>query len=278
MEKAFDRVPRDVVRWATRKLNIDEWLIETVITMYELSNSAVRVNNIVGSTFNVKVGVHQGSVLSPMLLIMILEALSREFRSGLPWELLYEDDIGIITNSLEELEERYLAQKNNMESKGLRVNIGKTKIMKSGTNEGPVFASGKYPCGVCNKEVGRNSIYCSFYKHWLHKRCSGLKGRLTITSSFKCHGCLHSPENGNEAHKIKLGDVDYGRVNKFCYLGDMLSAGGGAEASSITRVRTGWKKFRELLPLLTSRVILHKMKDNIYKACVRSAMLYSSET
>ena len=131
---------------------------------------------------------------------------------------------------------------------------------------------------VCNKEVGRNSIYCSFYKHWLHKRCSGLKGRLTITSSFKCHGCLRSPENGNEAHKIKLGDVDYGRVNKFCYLGDMLSAGGGAEASSITRVRTGWKKFRELLPLLTSRVILHKMKDNIYKACVRSAMLYSSET
>ena len=109
MEKAFDRVPRDVVRWATRKLNIDEWLIETVMTMYELSNSAVRVNNTVGSTFNVKVGVHQGSVLSPLLLIMILEALSREFRSGLPWELLYEDDIGIITNSLEELEERYLA-------------------------------------------------------------------------------------------------------------------------------------------------------------------------
>ena len=79
--------------------------------MYELSNSAVRVNNSVGS--NVKVGV--------------------------------------IANSLEELEERYLARKSNMESKGLRVNIGKTKIMKSGANEGPVFASGKYPGGVYSK-------------------------------------------------------------------------------------------------------------------------------
>ena len=64
------------------------------------------------------------------------------------------------------------------------------------------------------------------------------------------------------------------RVDKFWYLGDMLSAGGGADASSITRIRTGWKKFRELPSLLTLTVFSHKMKDNIYKACVRSAMLY----
>ena len=148
LEKTFDRVPRDIVRWAMRKLNIDKWLIETVMAMYELSNSAVRVNNSVGSKFSVKVGVHQGSLLSPLLFIMVLEALSWEFRGRLPWELLYADDLVVIANSLEELEERYLAWKNNMESIGLRFNIGKTKLMKSGTNEGPVFASGKYPGGV----------------------------------------------------------------------------------------------------------------------------------
>ena len=64
------------------------------------------------------------------------------------------------------------------------------------------------------------------------------------------------------------------RVDKLWYLGDMLSALGGADASSITRIRTGWKKFRELPSLLTLTVFSHKMKDNIYKACVRSAMLY----
>ena len=37
---------------------------------------------------SVKVGVHQGSVLSPLLFIMVLEALSIEFRTGCPWELL----------------------------------------------------------------------------------------------------------------------------------------------------------------------------------------------
>ena len=67
--------------------------------------------------------------------------------------------------------------------------------------------------------------------------------------------------------------TEYEGVNKFYYLGDMLSAGGGPKASSITRVRTGWKKFKELLPLLTFRVFSHKMKGY-----VRSAMLYGSET
>ena len=52
----------------------------------------------------------------------------------------------------------------------------------------------------------------------------------------------------------------------------MLSTGGEAEASSIAQIRTCWKKFKELLPLLTSRVFSHKMKGNIYKICVRSAM------
>ena len=45
----------------------------------------------------------------------------------------------------------------------------------------------------------------------------------------------------------------------------MLSVGGGAETSSITRIRTGWKKFRELLQLFTLRVFSHKMNHNFLK-------------
>ena len=45
-------------------------------------------------------------------------------------------------------------------------------------------------------------------------------------------------------------------VDFFCYLGDMFSAGGGCELSSTVRVKSAWKKFREVLPVLTSRSIL----------------------
>ena len=67
-------------------------------------------------------------------------------------------------------------------------------------------------------------------------------------------------------------------VDKFCYLGDMLDAGGGAESSNVTRVRSGWEKFRELLPLLTTKAISLKVKGELYAACIRSVMLYGRET
>ena len=95
-EKLLLHLLGEVVRWSMRKLNVDEWLIETTVAMYELRNSAVRVNNTVGNKLNVKVGIHQRSVLSPMLIIIVLEAFSREFRSGLPWKMLHADDLLII--------------------------------------------------------------------------------------------------------------------------------------------------------------------------------------
>ena len=54
------------------------------------------------------VGVHHGSVLSPLLFIIVLEALSRVLRSGVPWEDIYADPLVIITESLEEYVTRLL--------------------------------------------------------------------------------------------------------------------------------------------------------------------------
>ena len=68
---------------------------------------------------------------------------------------------------------------------GLKVNIGKAKVRKTGKKEGSVFASGNYLYIVCEKGVGRNSVNCSFYKHWIHKRCSGFKGKPTDAPDFK---------------------------------------------------------------------------------------------
>ena len=85
LEKAFDRVPRDVIWWAMRKLRIDEWLVRLVQSMYTDVRNRVRVGNGYSEEIGVAFGVHQGSVLSPLLCIIVLEALSREFRTGCPW-------------------------------------------------------------------------------------------------------------------------------------------------------------------------------------------------
>ena len=86
--------------------------------MYANARSHVCVGEGYSKEFEVKVGVHQGSVLSPLLFIIVLEALSREFRSGVPWEDLYADDLVIIAESLEECVWKLLTWKEAMEKKG----------------------------------------------------------------------------------------------------------------------------------------------------------------
>ena len=80
--------------------------------------------------FEVKVGLHQGSVLSPLFFIIVLEALSKEFSAWLPWELLYADDLCLIAETEEELMEKLKSWKEGLELKGLIVNIGKTKDVR----------------------------------------------------------------------------------------------------------------------------------------------------
>ena len=67
-------------------------------------------------------------------------------------------------------------------------------------------------------------------------------------------------------------------VASFCYLGDMFSAAGGCELSTATCVKTAWKKFKELLPVLSSCHLSFKTRGRVYSSCVRSIMLHASET
>jgi hypothetical protein len=280
LEKAFDRVPRDVVWWALRSLGVDEGLVSVIKAMYVDVTTMVKLNGRVSGGFGVRVGLHQGSVLSPLLFIIVLEALSRTFRQGLPKELLYADDLVLMADTEGLLIEMIIKWKTGMEEKGLRVNMGKTKVMRCQAGAGQVAKTGKYPCGVCQKGVGANSILCSSCSAWIHKRCSGIFGKLQNVTGFRCKMCVA----GIQTQPVMLGEVSLGLdgklecVDKFRYLGDMIGAGGGAEEASRARVRSAWAKFRELAPILTSRGASLKVKGRVYKACVQRVMVYGSET
>ena len=115
LEKAFHRVPRIVICLAMRKLGIEKSIVELVQAMYRNTRSKVIVNNSFSEEFKVKVGVHQG--LSPLLFI-ILKALSSDFRTGSPWELLYADNLVIIADTEEELRRKLLLWKQGMKLRG----------------------------------------------------------------------------------------------------------------------------------------------------------------
>src|SRR2546425_2219059 len=99
LEKAFDRVPREVLWWALRHVGVEEWMVNVIKSLYEGVTTAVKRNGEESESFEVKVGVHQGSVLSPILFNIVMQAIADNFKKGLPWELLYADDLRVLAES-----------------------------------------------------------------------------------------------------------------------------------------------------------------------------------
>ena len=215
----------------------------TVQVMYANAQSCVRVGEGYTEDFEVKVSIHQGLVLSLLLFIIVLEALSREFCSGVPWEDLYADGLVTIVESFEECVRRLLTWKEATEEKGLRVNAGKRKIIICGTGLDLLQSSGKFPCPVCCIGVGTNSIFCNGCKHWVHKKCSGLK-RLIKDPDYRCTQCQGTacPLDGRSQREVQVGHDKLELVASFCYPGDMLSAAGGCDLSTTTHVKNHLKE------------------------------------
>ena len=124
-----------------------------------------------------------------------------------------------------------------MEAKGLRVNMGKTKIMVSKVNLQMLKDSGEYPFSVCRKGVGSNSIYCAGCSHWVHKKCSGVIGSLKSNPDYRCSrrkGTARPIDGRPHNEWLLMQDKKLDVVDSFCYLGDTIGAGGGCDLSVIT--------------------------------------------
>jgi len=104
-----------------------------------------------------------------------------------------------------------------------------------------------------------------------------VKGSLRNASqSFICRCCeVDRPitDGLNTDLHLDIGTVaSLAKVDKFCYLGDMLDADGGCDSALTAIIRSAWKKF------LTGKGFLLKLKGKLYATCVRSCLMHGSET
>ena len=105
---------------------------------------------------------------------------------------------------MEDLKERFWDRKDALESRGLKVNIRKTKVIVS-ESEGKLFKSKIDPCEVCGRRVMANSVLCTKCENWVHGRCTKIK-RVTVRLAmhFVCLKCK----------EIMQGTVD--SIEKLC--------------------------------------------------------------
>ena len=129
LEKAYDRVLRKELWYCMRKSGIVEKYVQLVQDMYEGSETVVRCTAGITESFKVKVGLHQGSALSPFLFAMIMVRLTDEVRRQPLWTILFADDIVICEETRKEVEQRLESWNYALERIGMKVSRSKIEYL-----------------------------------------------------------------------------------------------------------------------------------------------------
>lgn len=146
-----------------RKKGIPEALIRAVMSLYEGAKTRVRVGSMMSEEFEVNVGVHQGSVLSPLLFTIVVDVVTDHANVGLLSEMLYADDLVLTSETIKGLRDKFGRWREAFKSKGLKVNLRKTKVLVSGSNVGGSLTVSKVgPCGICGLTVRANNVGSGF--------------------------------------------------------------------------------------------------------------------
>ena len=103
LEKALDRAPRRVIKWAMQKKGLPEILVKAMKSLYVRAETKVRVGSGLSKEFSAKVGVHQGSALSPLLFTMVIDEATKNARKSWMQQILYAGNLVLIGKTMEEL-------------------------------------------------------------------------------------------------------------------------------------------------------------------------------
>ena len=93
----------------------------------------------------------QGSVLSPFIFALVVDVVTEFARDGALSELLYADELVLMSETIEGLRNKFSKWKESSESKGLKVSLGKTKVVvSSGITQNGLSKSKVDQCRVCS--------------------------------------------------------------------------------------------------------------------------------
>ncbi|VDO85129.1 unnamed protein product [Heligmosomoides polygyrus] len=115
LEKAFDCVSRAVI--------------------YSCPRCRVRAPAGTSMEFPISVGVHQGSALSPLLFVVVMDPISRDLQNATPWTLLCADDVMLACEDKTELERQAQAWCDRLALFGLKLNVKKTEYLTTDVDE-----------------------------------------------------------------------------------------------------------------------------------------------
>ena len=189
------------------------------------------MNSELSDELEAKVEIHQGSVLSHFLFVVMVDVVTEFAREGALSELLYADDLVLMSEKIEGLRNRFIKWKEASECKVLKVHHGKNKVMvSSGITKDGMSKSKVIPCGICSLRIKSNSASCVRCGKWIDSKCDGVE-RVTpkFSGNFTCCKCEGNIGEAVEQEEKSCDEVE--TVMDLTYLGGRVSAGRGCEAA-----------------------------------------------
>ncbi|KAI8504892.1 hypothetical protein Bbelb_170010 [Branchiostoma belcheri] len=131
-EKAFDRVNREKLWTVLEQYNVNGQLLDNIRALYKNCMCAVRTPNGLTDWFEVRSGVRQGCVLSPLLFIIYMDKITKQAnpKPEVLNELLFADDQSLISEKTDRLQEHTTNLNTACEDYDMRISINKTESLK----------------------------------------------------------------------------------------------------------------------------------------------------
>src|SRR3954469_18261478 len=120
LEKAYDKIPWNVMWWALEKHKVLTKYITLIKDMYDNVVTSVRTTDGDTDDFPIKRGLHQGSTLSPYLFTLVMDEVTRDIQVDIPWCMLFADDVVLVDDSRTWVNRMLEMWRQILESKGVR--------------------------------------------------------------------------------------------------------------------------------------------------------------
>ena len=159
LEKAYDRVPREILWRVLEKKRVCVAYIEAIKDMYNRTVTSIRTISGEIKEFPITIGLHQGSALSPYLFALVIDEITRHIQHEVPWCMLFADDIVLVDETREGVNAKLELWRKTLETKGFRLSRCKMEYMECKFSQSRTPGNLEVNLGTQKIEEKENSKY-----------------------------------------------------------------------------------------------------------------------
>ena len=120
LEKAYDKIPRIIMLQTFDKHKVPTKYVGLIKNMYNNVVTSVRTSDGDTDDFSIRIGLHQGSALSPYLFALVMDEVTKDIQGDIPWCMLFANDVVLVDESRTGVNQKLELWRETLESKGFR--------------------------------------------------------------------------------------------------------------------------------------------------------------